>query len=318
MHINKSMVYLVIIMVALFISTGTRMSCGKKKGVMIVKKKVTKKLTPQQAWCAERQQLINRERVNFPYNHWLRGYTVVIDPGHGIDGDPGTTRTQKVGDTKVTISESNANWDVALRLRRYILGSGGKVLMTVKQKRGEVVCWPQTTIPALTDGELVINPDLRPKGKPRLWSRTRVANLACEKYTDKKVIFVCIHFDYNEKPELWGMTYFTDKRDNETTIAPYLLEATLKEHRQRRYMGEKYHPHVKDKKYYVLNPANNAASNRVLVELGYIGNDGDFWRMKDALVREQYAKTLCQGMMLYAQAQAKADRKKSLKKTKKK
>lgn len=298
MHINKSGIIIIALIAIVFVSSSTRISCRRKPTPNTTE---TKKLTSEKMWCRERQKLIITERNKFPRSQWLRSYRIIIDPGHGVGGDPGAVRQEKTKDGKtITVYESNTVWDVALRLSSYVKKSGGAILITVTNSITQRVDYPTVTKDPITNHTLVVDPK-NIGDHPKLHCRCRVANQACEKYSDKKVIFISLHFDSNPRKELGGITFYTHPKDKETRLIPYLMTAAHQYHRERKLNGEEYYP-SRNAEYYVINPAHNAASNRVLVELGNLQNDADFWRMRDALVKEDYAKTITQGIIFYVKS----------------
>ncbi|MBI4032255.1 N-acetylmuramoyl-L-alanine amidase [Candidatus Berkelbacteria bacterium] len=254
----------------------------------------------------------------------LRHVCVVLDPGHGERcatrrtpfPDPGSHGTAPNGRT---LYEAVVTWDVAMRTRRYLLGKGARVELTLVAPDGDYAPkgWGPQEFPTVpTDPnpnkgkERYVWKLLREVPDPETWrealrSRASTGNQCfVENKTEWDVYFISLHCD-STSPDLAGVSFYRGS-DGGTGFAYFLRRELEKSRLQRRNLrtGEDWDVY-KVAPYAVLEHTTNPDS--YLIELGNLqsqapdGTNPDLWRARNPKSRDRYAQVIVRALVNYVQ-----------------
>lgn|GEM_PF-1657303 len=228
----------------------------------------------------------------------LSDLVLVIDPGHGdrawgeVPSDSGAVAEVEAG----TLQECFYTWDTAMRLKRLAEEKGAKVYLTMESDSYDSQDWSPGEIPEWRYKKLVDIPQPHSEYQALL-SRVSTGNRRYLQHCyDRDVVFFSLHFD-STNPDLAGVSFYYPTWCEKPPFVDTLTNEIRARGRARRSLrtGLEYHV-ARPYNYAVLSQAFNPDS--YLIELGNMrsfdcrGSNPDLWRMRDTLVREDYAQML--------------------------
>ena len=226
----------------------------------------------------------------------LKGYSILIDPGHG-GLDPGFSSQSQDGEgNPLYIVEDEYNYDYALRLYRLLTRHGARAGLTIISPNQRIVESPDTSRTLVSQKNEVYNsPFLNQSGQYNSWpigtpeglrKRTEVAENFFNGIAKDKSIFISLHND-------------NSPMDSDGRLVLY-YDDSLTVDKMGQQMAQKLAPHlgkgahIRGQNLAVLR--QNPARYAVLVELRNIAHPRNSWAIRNADLREEDTQMLGNGI----------------------
>jgi N-acetylmuramoyl-L-alanine amidase len=216
----------------------------------------------------------------------LRGYAVVLDPGHG-GTDPGAWRLYE----GKKVLEGEYVYDISLRVARLIRARHGLAFLTVKGD-GKERNTPASSILEKKEETFAKDGSEVQANMSGLLKRVEYGNQIKRKYSAYELIWISIHFDVvGERDDVEGVRLIA--ADTNSRVAKALRESFRKDGRLRAKdaLVPNGDPAHGIRHLVVLSPRNQI-KEKVLVELGNFLNDRDLYRIRSPEVRQKYAEAI--------------------------
>ncbi len=229
------------------------------------------------------------------YSKSLSNIVVIIDPGHG-----GSDRGCFIKDynNKIIFTEDGYNYDLALRLEKVLKDSGAIVFKTI-ESRERVINNTILPIKSINNAIFSIDGTKVHNGKG-LYKRTDFCNLKNNKYKNKKVIFISIHFDFIS-PNFLGVRIIKSKNSASDSLSIYLQKEFKKNN-----LISNYFPSIIENGDRITYGRNlhvlgykNKIKTKVLIELANTQNEVDFLRIRNLSDRDEYVVNIVNALIKY-------------------
>ncbi|MDE1970680.1 MAG: N-acetylmuramoyl-L-alanine amidase [Patescibacteria group bacterium] len=266
----------------------------------------------QQEIFAQKHEVASM-RTAIPKDSTLRGFYIVVDPGHG-DNDPGAIRTLVLeGNKKISIAESAITFDLARRLVWNLARHGASgVYKTLEDppystRNDSYAFWhPCAPPPHMMDLKVLLpsSPYARTDLERILSCRTEVVNQKVRRFGRRHVLFVSVHVD-STAPLTRGIrvySFYGTHSYLSTSIAYVAKQNKMARVKRRGYEEIIFHSSMK-RGYMVIDPRFNRAEDCVLVETGNMRNNIDLHFLSTAQGRERVAEIISEGFIRYCKTQ---------------
>ncbi len=232
-----------------------------------------------------------------PLSSSLRGYTVVLDPGHG-GLDPGAIVESRDGlGNKVYVVEDEYCYDIALRVYRDLIRHGADVHMTVISPTNTIRTTTDASLTFVNEKNEVYNSrKINSLNRYSVWpvgnawgldQRKVVTGEFLQGVRKRKSIFVSIHADNNPGDGEGSRVLFHPSEEGNAS------EDLADE--MSRYMGQGSASRPQEVR--VLN--NNPAGAAVLVEVRNLAYTNNSWAIRNEELRQDDADRIVRGIVSY-------------------
>ncbi len=255
----------------------------------------------------DRRALVSDLRSSWPADQSLKGFTFFVDPGHG-ETESGANREETLRNGRqITAHEANHTWDIAVRVKWYLVQRGATVYFTVENPADpscsqEGYWHPQQPPAPFSDLKLLADPAPGTVGvnTRALSARPQVVLKRIKPADYPRAVFVSFHYDI-APAKVSGTTVWCWPGQR-PAVVDHLYAAIKRNGRVQRQEGKiGEHKTVRQNVFAVINPEYNPLEQRLLIEVANIVNDGDFYRMRDPFIREKSAKTFAEGFVSWAE-----------------
>jgi len=232
-----------------------------------------------------------------PLSSRLKGYTVVLDPGHG-GLDPGAIVASSDGNgNTVYVVEDEYSYDISLRVYRDLIRHGAEVFLTVISPNQTIRTTRDASITFVNEKNEVYNSaSLNSETGGSVWpvgnawgldQRKEVAQKALRGKSKNRTIFVSIHADNNPGDEKGtGILYHPDDAGGPSEELASHLQS---------YMGSGSHTRAQELRVLGKNPAGAS----VLIEVRNLAYKSNAWAIRNEELRQDDADRIVRGIVEY-------------------
>ncbi len=227
----------------------------------------------------------------------LKGYMIVLDPGHG-GYDPGAIVASADGlGNPVYIVEDEYNYDIALRLYSLLVRHGAKVEMTIIKPNYTLRTTTNSSYTFQNEKNGVYNlvslnesdsESARPiGGRKGLEKRSEVANYYFKDFPKEKRVFISIHADNNPHGAQGKLILYNSHSEMSKEAALVMLP----------YMGRNSFIRNNDE---LIVLKNEFSGLNLLIEVRNLYYQQNAWAIRNEELRNQDAEMIVTGLLKYA------------------
>lgn len=244
---------------------------------------------------------IEAEKRSYKYkSQILKGWRIVIDPGHG-GRDPGAIVSNKDGVNRaVHVVEDEYVYDIALRLYKKLKLEGADVELTVISPNHHIRENLRATITFVNEQNEVYNDEqynrkntssVRP-ASANINQRRRIANRFFKGAKKGRTLFISVHADNSPKRPKGPLVIYYNRKgkiDTRSRTFAQVMQKTLDHPGMPAQIGGRSLAVIR----------NNNAHAEILVEIRNVHDKGEAWALRFHSRREKDADRIFQGVLNY-------------------